>query len=255
MVSSPMQLTDGSDANLVLFVSWLQALIKIICSDCLGKLFFVLTLPSLYQNNFRGSRFLCGGVHTALRRDGGRMAGGHDRRQQSQTSWNLVRWDSQTLHCPLHWVPENNMRSLVVKEATSFDQGVQMKENLNLGYYNWKKLLQGGNERVQNRFQNADPPSHSYMAWFCTHTEMIKRMMFGEATFAEHLLCDRPCYKMMGLQSRVKYGPYMLSSVCLLSPSLMFPCAQSASPQRFCPSQVTQHHLRWLLCKPTPCFQ
>lgn len=46
------------------FVSRFQALIKIICSDCLGKLFFVLLLPSLYQNNFGSSRFLCGGVQT-----------------------------------------------------------------------------------------------------------------------------------------------------------------------------------------------
>lgn len=73
-----MQLTNGSGANLVLFVSCFQALIKIICSDCLGELFFVLPLPSLYRNNFRGSRFLRGGVQTALRRDGGRGAGGHE---------------------------------------------------------------------------------------------------------------------------------------------------------------------------------
>lgn len=172
-------------------------------------------------------------------------------RQQSQTSWKPVRWDSQTLHCPLDWVPENNMRSLVVKEATSlansFDQRVKMKGTLNPGYYNWKKLLQGGNERVQNRFQNSDSPSCSYMAWLCTRTEMTRRM-FAEAAFAEHLLCDRPCYKMMGWQSRVKYGPSMPSSAGLLPPSLMFPCAQSARPQGVRPSQVTQHHLRWLLC-------
>lgn len=67
---SPTELTNGREANLVLFVSHFQALIKIICSDCLGKLFFVPPFPSLYQCHFRGSRFLGGGVQTALCRLG-----------------------------------------------------------------------------------------------------------------------------------------------------------------------------------------
>lgn len=70
LLPSPTSLTNGSEANLVSFVSHFQALIKIICSDCLGRLFFVLPFPSLYQYNFRGGRFLCGGVQTALWRDG-----------------------------------------------------------------------------------------------------------------------------------------------------------------------------------------
>lgn len=55
------QLTNESKANLVSFVSHFQTLIKIICSDCLGKLFFALPFPSLYQYNFTGSRFPRGG--------------------------------------------------------------------------------------------------------------------------------------------------------------------------------------------------
>lgn len=68
---SPTQLTNGSETNLVSFVSHFQALIKIICSDCLGKLVFALPFPLLYRYNFRGIRFLCGGVQTALWRDTG----------------------------------------------------------------------------------------------------------------------------------------------------------------------------------------
>lgn len=95
---SPTELTNGREANLVLFVSHFQALIKIICSDCLGKLFFAPPFPSLYQCRFRGSRFPGGGVQTALCRlragDGGRQWGLTDLLEQSQTSWQPVRWES-----------------------------------------------------------------------------------------------------------------------------------------------------------------
>lgn len=91
---SPTELTNGREANLVLFVSHFQALIKIICSDCLGKLFFAPPFPSLYQCHFRGSRFPGEGVQTALCRLGGRQWGLTELWEQSQTSWQPVRWES-----------------------------------------------------------------------------------------------------------------------------------------------------------------
>lgn len=105
LVPSPAQLTNGSEANLVSFVSHFQALIKIICSDCLGKLFFALPFTLLYRYNFRHSRFLRGGVQRALWRDAGLGAGvgGAFRNhwEQSHVSWHPRRWKSQTLHYPL----------------------------------------------------------------------------------------------------------------------------------------------------------
>lgn len=97
---SPTELTNGSEANLVSFVSHFQALIKIICSDCLGKLFFALPFPSLYQYNFRDSRFLAGGVQTALQRDGGEKKGRMSCWEQRQVPWQPARWESQTLPVP-----------------------------------------------------------------------------------------------------------------------------------------------------------
>lgn len=136
LVLSPTQLTNGSETNLVSFVSHFQALIKIICSDCLGNLVFALPFPLLYRYNFRGIRFLCGGVQTALWRDTWWLF--MKSREQSQISWQPVRWESQTLHCPLDWVPEKHL-ILVLRESTSlensFDQRLRMKESLDSGYY------------------------------------------------------------------------------------------------------------------------
>lgn len=101
------QLTNESKANLVSFVSHFQTLIKIICSDCLGKLFFALPFPSLYQYNFTGSRFPCRGSWQPRREMGeGRRTYTYICWEHSQTSWQPAGWESQTLHCPLDWVPE-----------------------------------------------------------------------------------------------------------------------------------------------------
>ena len=112
LVPSPAQLTNGSEANLVSFVSHFQALIKIICSDCLGKLFFALPFTLLYRYNFRHSRFLRGGVQTALWRDAGLgvgLGGGfRNHWEQSHVSWQPGRWESRTLHHPLDWVSEEH---------------------------------------------------------------------------------------------------------------------------------------------------
>lgn len=106
---SPAQLTNGSEANLVSFVSHSQALIKIICSDCLGKLFFALPFTLLYGYNFRHSRYPRRGVQTALGGDaglGGLRGGFRNHWEQGHVSWQPGRWESQTLDHPLDWASE-----------------------------------------------------------------------------------------------------------------------------------------------------
>lgn len=125
---------------MVSFVSHFQTLIKIICSDCLGKLFFALPFPCCTSTISQAAHFHVEGPGSPVERWG--RAYTYIRREHSQTSWQSAEWESQTLHCPLDWVPKKHWipsTEGICLPGKVFEQRENSIGFLGLGLYKWKE--------------------------------------------------------------------------------------------------------------------